>query len=248
MGKKELKKLRCSLHDKILEIVKKGCMDYRELRGPNENESQRASKIICMDYNIKKGEKLLEKIESTITSTNKKMKEAAETSAGPLPVTPIKYKINLIVCSGPVVLSKKEAQRRISLTGTELHDSITNYIKYLQSQEEQDEDLINDAKKFLKKINLKRLYIDATNSGASYRVNCYDVTEQKRRQLSVGNILILIGGSNFEFLENIPRKVRSDQAELLFSYNQIQNNGETKQHNIYPFDLRYSDRHVHKKK
>lgn len=250
MSKKEMWMLRNDLHETVFEFVRDTCHTVRELRMPSDDPHKRShsGKIIGVLLNKEQGELLRDMIEEEISSINEKLKSAAIVAGFELPVVPIKYKIALVECLGDVMISKTAAQRRIGVTGEDLTKDIKDFIQYQRSKEKPDVDEIQKALEFLKTIDSNALYIDAVDTGTSYRINWFDSETQQRRQQSVGNIVIVVGEAATRIVDAPKRKARSDQAEQLYCYDRPipYGCGDTVLHRIYPYDMRYVSRRKHK--
>ena len=250
MSRKEMWMLRNDLHETVFKFVCDNCHTVRELRMPTDDPHKRShsGKIIGVLYSKEKGELLRDMIEEEIRNVNEKLKSAALVAGFELPVVPIKYKIALVKCSGDVMISQTAAQRRIGITGEVLTKDIKDFIQYQLKKEKPDVDEIQKALDFLKTIDPNALYIDAIGSGTSYRINWFDAEAQKRKQQSVGNIVIVVGETATRIVDSPKRKARSDQAEQLYCYDRPipYGGGDTMLHRIYPYDMRYIDRHKQK--
>lgn len=223
--KKKMAAIRERLHEDILEELKNSeCKMLQVLREPNTSKKQPAPKIIIATESEEKASLLLERCSALVSNANDSLKKLSQQAE--LPHHEIKYKLSAIKVQSDLALSLTPAQRRKKVSGTELkkklkamsqrfqfeqelegaflgteHDRYANQIKYINN-------IIN-------KINEKKYYIFAEPTGFSYRVTFFD--GERRRQVSAGNILIVISESaDTKVLIAPERKIRCDKKKWLY--------------------------------
>lgn len=241
MSKAELRELRNGLYKWIIDYLTKHRTDNNLFILKNANEKGRAEKgkAIIIVKSFAEAIKIKNAIEREITQTNLKLETAALSSG--LSATPIKQKIKIIGALSNVFLSKNGAQKRIGMKGKDVKPYIEQYIKHLQSEETLDTDEISRAKKLCKSISKDKLYIYATDTGTSYRVTYFNSVDNKRKQETVCDVLI-IAGENVNLIDAPLRKERSDRAEQLGTF-YTYTLGVPIFHRLYNYDVRYIGRY-----
>lgn len=218
---KELHQIRYDLHQKIFDCVKnynKG--KIRVIREANQLENQCAAegktrrtgkhpacKVILTVESMSEAQDLVGLCEMYINNANNTISEKLNKKG--LDRYVIKYKISIIEPNGDIQLSTKRAETRRLLSVSGIQKEVNKRLR-----ECIDIDAIKSANECIRKLDPLSKYIFAVETGTSYRCTYYDVHDNKRKQVSVGNILIAVN-STAEILNAPERKQRADCKERI---------------------------------
>lgn len=219
--------LRQELHESVLDAV---CNTehtaLRVIREPNKSKKQPAPKLIVVVKTVEQAHELKEKCLSLIASTNHSIERELKNSI--YLHYELKYSINVIGSESDIVLSVRDAQRRNKMNGVKIKDKLGKLQEVLTSKQEMEhkfydakadkyKDNIKSIGECINSIDDKQNYIFAESTGNSYRLTYYD--GNSRKQISVGNLLIVVSSSDIQILDTPLRKQRSDRKQCLYCLN-----------------------------
>lgn len=115
------------------------------------------------------------------------------------------------------MLSVRDAQRRNKMNGVKIKDKLGKLQEVLTSKQEMEhkfydvkadkyKDNIKSIGECINSIDDRQNYIFAESTGNSYRLTYYD--GNNRKQISVGNLLIVVSSSDIQILNTPLRKQR----------------------------------------
>ena len=129
---------------------------------------------------------------------------------------PKQYKLNVKIVDdvGPTVQLKRTAAKSTRIYS---YDAVMDYLKNKEEQETGDhEDTAEECRTAQNKLAQHYLmtgdeyYYVTAFSGTAYRVSYHDVAERKNKQVSVGDILILVGATEIQ-TSGVGREGRNDK-------------------------------------
>lgn len=226
---------RTECHEKVFELATKNVSKVEILRYPNTIEQKLAtSKLIVVVNTVEQAEEIKKSCIEVIEKAN----ETINILCGRmLPRYTIRYGINIISSHGDISLTVSDAQKRQTVSGEWLLD-LLGTVRVDENGEELrefTEEILDDfllhgddyipvesaprrvsmsVSECRQLIDPKGKYIVAKSTGRSYRCTYYDVEVNHRKQVSVGDILLVVG--NGKVVTSAMRKERADRKEPLF--------------------------------
>lgn len=216
--------LRNELHESIYdEVTGTEYKALRVLREPNQSKKQPAPKLIVVVKTVEQAQALKDKCFSLIASTNESIKRQLKDSA--FLHYEIKYSINIINSESDILLSVRDAQRRKKMDGEKIksklqisHDDLVAKQKveheHFNAETDKYESDIKNMEDCINTLVDDTDYIFAESTGNSYRITYFD--GECRKQISAGNLLIVVNSSNIQILDAPIRKQRSDKKDCLY--------------------------------
>ena len=238
-AKKDIYEIRNNLHEWVYDYLKESCDRYHELHSAlSPTARKNACKMICIVSNTAAADEIKAQLVSKIVETNAVLHRIGESNS--IDISDIKYKIEVINATDNIMLNTLPAQRRVSSSGAQIIPEIQAYIKRLEEDTAKNRLKIQEGKELLSRIDSRKIYTVASDSGNSYRVSYFDCDDNCRRQCSVGDVLIVVG-TDIEIVDAPHRKSRSDRAEPFGMYIK-QVFDQEYYYQIYPFNEKYLNR------
>lgn len=224
VNKQWLVTLRNELHESIYdEVTGTEHKALRVLREPNKSKKQPAPKLIVVVDSEAQALSIKENCLNLIASTNESIKRELKDSA--FLHYEIKYSINIINSESNILLSVRDAQRRKKMDGEKIksklqisHDDLVAKQKveheHFNAETDKYESDIKNMEDCINTLVDDTDYIFAESTGNSYRITYFD--GECRKQISAGNLLIVVSSSNIQILDAPSRKKRSDKKDCLY--------------------------------
>ncbi len=203
--------IRSGHHETVFEYVKDNSR-ATVLKEPNQSHLKAAGKIIGVVSSQQEADNIESKIRALEDTDNQRLKAAAKEAN--VSYCEFNYNINIIHSEESVIITKNNAQRRYVRTGAELKVKLQKAACKLQDIEsDETTEKIKSIERIKTALTDDKLYTEAVNSGTGYRAN-YFLGEKK--QISVGDVLIVIGDDNINIeLAEEHKQMRKERKDKL---------------------------------
>ena len=232
INKKLLVEIRQELHERIFnEFQETESVDLRIIRKPNLYWRQPAPKMIIVVESNEQAQILKEKCLNLIAKANNRLINELQ-KCSLYKHYELKYSINILPYARDIMLTVGDAQRRNTITGSQIKINLQALYTKLSDKWQTEYEFFGtkEDKKTVQNNHLDKLkrymneciagldddqnYIFAESTGKSYRLTYYDGS--CRKQISLGNLLIIVGSTDVRIMDKPQRKTRADRKQALY--------------------------------
>lgn len=218
--------IRRELHEDIFkEVERTENTALRVIRNPNQSQKQPAPKLIIVVKSNEQAQALKKKCLNLIESTNNSLRSELNDSV--YEHYELKYSINIVHSVDDIMLTVSDAQRRYKMNGINIKSKLEELQKNLNSKRKMEHEFYGtevnkhelnnisvDVEDCITGLDDDKNYIFAESTGKSYRLTYYDGV--CRKQISVGNLLIVVNVSGVRIIDTPLRKRRTDRKQALY--------------------------------
>lgn len=209
MEAKSIHDIKQQCHELIFKTVEAcDCISLNVIREPNQT-LQPSCKVIVVVEDIEHAQALADTLKGILRKSNKQIVSALNTPMKDC--YSIKYKIKTVSASGDVILTERDAERRIKSTGVGLCSTLEGIISRIE-----DATTKQQIQAFVNTVDKNRKYTFALRTGTSYRATYFDIENGCRKQCNVGNVLIVVGTATVVKSPEL-RKQRADKKTSIFT-------------------------------